>query len=160
MIASVEGTVGRHAEAEATYREHGSRLWRSLVLSFGDAELASDAVAEAFAQLLARGSAVRDPAAWVWRSAFKIAAGQIKERAMFGPMASEGPAELPVDLVDVLRALGVLTPEQRCAVVLADYVGYRHAEIARIVGSTPSAIAVRVHRGRKRLRELLEVHDD
>jgi DNA-directed RNA polymerase specialized sigma24 family protein len=34
---------------EVTYREHGARLWRSVLLYSGDPEVASDAVAEAFA---------------------------------------------------------------------------------------------------------------
>jgi RNA polymerase sigma-70 factor (ECF subfamily) len=144
---------------EGVYRAQRDRLWRSLVLSFGDREVASDSMAEAFAQLIARGDGVRDPEAWVWRSAFRIAAGQ---------MARRTPGQLPVDVVDdnlvevveVLDALARLSPEQRTAVVLADYAGYRHAEIARLVGSSPGAVAVRVHRGRRRLRVLLEVRDD
>jgi DNA-directed RNA polymerase specialized sigma24 family protein len=45
-------------------------------------------------------------------------------------------------------------------VVLADYAGYPHAEIARLLGSTTSAVGVHVHRGRRTLRALLEVSDD
>ena len=36
--------------------------------------MADEAVAETFAQLLRRGEAVEDPAAWAWRTAFRIAA--------------------------------------------------------------------------------------
>ena len=53
--------------------EHG-RLWRSLLAYAGDPEVASEAAAEAFAQAVRRGEALRDPAAWVWRAAFRIAA--------------------------------------------------------------------------------------
>jgi DNA-directed RNA polymerase specialized sigma24 family protein len=65
----------------------------------------------------------------------------------------------PEPLVDVLRALAELTMHQRTAVVLADYAGYPHAEIAKILGSTTAAVAVHVYRGRRRLRSLLEVND-
>ncbi|MEA2579143.1 MAG: aromatic-L-amino-acid/L-tryptophan decarboxylase [Actinomycetota bacterium] len=44
----------------------------------GDPEVASEAQAEAFAQLLRRGAEVRDPERWVWKAAFKIAAGELK----------------------------------------------------------------------------------
>ena len=45
-------------------RDH-ARLWRSVLAWSGSAEVASDAVAEALAQLLRRGDDVRDPAAWI-----------------------------------------------------------------------------------------------
>ena len=58
---------------EAVYRRDSDRLWRSLFAFAGDADIASDAVAEAYAQLLRRGDAVSDPAAWASRAAFRIA---------------------------------------------------------------------------------------
>ena len=48
---------------EAAYRQEGPRLWRALVVFTADRELASDALAEAFAQGLAGGDRVCDPAA-------------------------------------------------------------------------------------------------
>src|SRR6266516_7984485 len=65
---------------EAVYRTDAERLWRAIYAFAGDAEIASDAVAEAFAQVLHRGAAVRDPAAWTWRTAFRISAGAQKAR--------------------------------------------------------------------------------
>jgi RNA polymerase sigma-70 factor (ECF subfamily) len=68
---------------ERLYREDGARLWRALVAFSGDREVASDAVAEAFAQALGRGEELRDPQRWVWRAAFRIAAGELKDRRRF-----------------------------------------------------------------------------
>ena len=62
---------------EHVFRDQHARLWRSLVMWSGDPDVASDAVAEAFAQVLSRGEEVRDPSAWVWRAAFKIAGGEL-----------------------------------------------------------------------------------
>ena len=67
--------VGDQDRVEAVYRSVHPRLWRSLLAYTGDAELASDAEAEAFAQVLRRGDAVDDVEAWVWRSAYRIAVG-------------------------------------------------------------------------------------
>jgi hypothetical protein len=47
----------------------------SLLAFTGDPALARAAAAEALAQVLRRGEAVQDVAAWVWRSAFRIAIG-------------------------------------------------------------------------------------
>ena len=60
---------------EAVYRAVHPRLWRALLAFTRNAELASDAEAEAFAQVLRRGDAVDDIEAWVWSSAFRIASG-------------------------------------------------------------------------------------
>jgi RNA polymerase sigma-70 factor (ECF subfamily) len=119
--------------------------------------MASDAVSEAFAQVLARGDDVRDPAKWVWTAAFRIAAGELKSRAR-RPEARPEP-EGPPDVVDLVRALGRLSPKQRAAILLHHYAGYPVGDVARMIGSTAGAIRVHLSVGRKRLRELLEVRD-
>jgi RNA polymerase sigma-70 factor (ECF subfamily) len=163
MAEMQDGRVHQELDStaiERVFREEHTRLWRSLVLWSGDPEVASDAVAEAFAQVLARGDEVRDPAAWVWRAAFKIAAGELAARRSSGIPFDDRGVAAPEGLVDVIRALAALSPKQRASVVLADYAGYPHAEIARLLGSTTSAVGVHVHRGRRTLRALLEVSDD
>src|SRR5689334_13807853 len=75
---SAVATTKLQEGVEAVYRADGERLWRAVFAFSGDSEIASDAVAEAFAQVLHRGSAIRDPA--TWRSAFRIAAGALKSR--------------------------------------------------------------------------------
>src|SRR5947208_16332565 len=77
------------AEVERVYREKGDRMWRALLAFAGDPEVASDAVAEAFAQALRRGGEIRDPERWVWRAAFRIAAGALKERRREVPGVEE-----------------------------------------------------------------------
>jgi RNA polymerase sigma-70 factor (ECF subfamily) len=145
---------------ENVYREHGARLWRSLFLSCGSREVADDAVAEAFAQALRRGGALRDPTAWIWRTAFRIAAGELKERGRMTTFPTEPVIGMPEPFVDLWRALASLPLKQRASVVLADYAGWSHREIAKALGSSVSAVGVHVHRARKRLRDLLEDEDD
>ncbi len=144
---------------ERVYREQGARIWRAVLLSSGSREVADDAVAEAFAQALRRGRALRDPAAWVWRVAFRVAAGELKERGRVDAFTDEPPAGLPDRFLDLWRAIAVLPPKQRASVVLADYAGWSHREIAKALGSSVSAVGVHVHRARKRLRDLLEDED-
>lgn len=157
MEAEIE--TDHRAALEGVYLEHGDRLWRALVLATGSSDIAAEAVAETFAQLIARGPAVKDPAAWIWRSAFRIASGEMQRRRLLDPLPDELPFDAPEPLIDLSRALRTLTPHQRTAVVLADYAGWGHADIARLLGSTPAAVAVHVHRARRRLRALLEVDD-
>ena len=143
-------------EVERLYREQGDRMWRAVLAFAGDGEIASDAVAEAFAQALRRGDAIRDPARWVWRSAFRIAAGMLKERRSIEPEQDVGVSyemDLPArELVDALRRL---SPRQRASVVLHHAAGYPVREVAAILGSTPAAVKVHLKRGRDRLRKTL-----
>jgi RNA polymerase sigma-70 factor (ECF subfamily) len=165
---AVEADVDREAPSrdedptdrlEHAYRAHGARLWRAVLLATGSREVADDAVAEAFAQALRRGTAVRDPAAWLWRAAFRIAGGEMKVRGSMASFVDEPVRELPEPFLDLWRALAQLPERQRTSVVLADYAGWSHREIAHAIGSTVSAVGVHVHRARRRLRELLEEPD-
>ena len=45
-----------HESVEAVYRADAERLWRAIYAFAGDADIASDAVAEAYAQVLNRGA--------------------------------------------------------------------------------------------------------
>ena len=74
-MTTIVARIAAAGEVEAVYRTDGDRLWRALYAFAGDEDVASDAVAEAFAQALRRGSAIRDVRSWVWRSAFQAGQG-------------------------------------------------------------------------------------
>jgi len=144
---------------ERLYRTEGARLWRAVMGYSGDREVANDAVAEAFAQVLARGEAVHEPLPWLWRSAFRIAAGELKARGRIGPAVAEATYEMPDPVADVVRALARLSPNQRAAVILHDYAGLPTAEVAGIMGIASATVRVHVSHARRRLRKQLEVRD-
>ena len=148
------------SRVERVFRDDSARLWRALFLSFGNREIASDAVAEAFAQALRRGAEIRDVAAWVWRVAFRMASREAAAARRMTMLPDLVPYEMPESLVDLVDALARLTPHQRTAIVLAEYGGYSHREIAQLIGSSTAAVAVHAHRARKRLRALLEDEGD
>jgi RNA polymerase sigma-70 factor, ECF subfamily len=152
--------AGLERNLESVFRREAPRLWRSLLLATGNREVAEDAVAEAFAQALRRGEELRDPTAWIWRAAFRLARGEMQRQRMLTEPFDQIGLDMPESLVDVLRALARLTPHQRTAVVLADYGGYPHRDIARVLDSSVAAVGVHLHRGRRRLRELLEDDQD
>jgi RNA polymerase sigma-70 factor (ECF subfamily) len=159
-VDHVPAGVSRTDRIERLYRERGDRIWRGLLAFSGDPEVASDAVAEAFAQVLRRGDEVRDPERWVWRAAFRIAAGELKERRKNEVLRVAGSYEMEEPARDLVVALGALSERQRVSVVLHDAAGYPSKEVARIIGSTEVAVRVHLMRGRRRLRELLKEDDD
>src|SRR5690242_9398258 len=166
------------ASVEALYRADGARLWRAVYAFAGDEEIASDAVAEAYAQVLARGDAVRDAAAWTWRAAFRISAGALEARrshdrriqaidqaidaeagrggAGRGGAAAGAPTYLDRHGdPDLVAALAQLPPNQRAAVVLFYYADLPIRAIADRLGTNALAVRANLSRGRRRLRELL-----
>jgi RNA polymerase sigma-70 factor, ECF subfamily len=155
----VETSPDREQEVERLYRTEGARIWRALVAYSGDREVANDAMAEAFAQVLARGEAVREPLPWLWRSSFRIAAGELNARRRTTPLAQEGTYEMPEPIADVVRALARISPKQRAALILHDYADLPTSEIARIMGIARTTVRVHVSQARRRLRTLLEVGD-
>ena len=142
--------------AEQAFSDTGPRLWRAIAAYAGDREIASDAVAEAFAQVLARGAGVVDVRAWVWAAAFRIAAGALATRSVLTEPPERSSPELSVETVHLLSALRELSPAQRGAIVLYYYGDLPTAHIGRILGMSAGAVRVHLFRGRRRLRELLE----
>ena len=145
------------------WETHKDRLWRAVLAWSGNPEVASDAVAEAFAQAARRGDAIDDVGRWVWRAAFRIAGGLLAERRDFSSSTapeSRDADTVPDDVAALLDALDRIQPDDRRVVVLAHVGGWAAAEIAALTGSTPGAVRVRLHRARRRLRRELEACDE
>lgn len=151
-VPTSASTVGR---VEGVYRTESGRMWRALLAFSCDPEVASDAVAEAFAQALRRDGDIRDVERWVWKAAFRIAAGELKRRRRMSPEVDQAVGDaLPT--FELRDALMRVSPKQRAALFLFYFCGYRPREIARMIGSTQSAVRVHLFRGRKRLAALLD----
>jgi RNA polymerase sigma-70 factor, ECF subfamily len=151
--------ANRGSELERLYREHGARLWHALLGFCGDPDVATDALAEAFAQALRRGEAIREPLPWIWRAAFRIARGELKDRRLSGVVEREESCEMEEPAVELIGALRNLSARQRAAVVLFHLADYPVKEIASLLGTSSSAVRVHLTRGRRRLRAMLEESD-
>jgi RNA polymerase sigma-70 factor, ECF subfamily len=69
--------------------------------------------------------------------------------------STEAAAGARLDLVALEQALEALPEHYRSAVVLRDVYGMSIEEISERVGISESAAKVRVHRGRKRVKEMM-----
>jgi RNA polymerase sigma-70 factor (ECF subfamily) len=150
-----------HDVVRAVYEDVHKRLWRAVLAYSGSRHVADEAVAEAFAQLLRRGSAVSNPEGWVWRSAFRIAAGELAARSDLGSV-EDLPEVAAVDVesaMDLLRALSALSSQQRACVVLCDLQDLTVARTADLLGTSSPTVRVQRMRARRRLRVLLEADD-
>jgi RNA polymerase sigma-70 factor, ECF subfamily len=144
-------------DVERVYRMEAPKMWRAIVGYAGDRQVADDAVAEAFARAIRDQESIEDVRAWTWRVAFRLAADELRARER--PGATDAPAaiETSSDSADLLAALRRIPEHQRLAVVLHDYADRPTAEVASILGCSTATVHVHLSRGRKRLRELLEI---
>jgi len=164
-VTEVAAPAGAGAGADRVreaYQSQHVRLWRALAAWSGSSDVADEAVAETFAQLLRRGAAVGDPVAWAWRTGFRIAAGELQRRRRdvrneLGEVPL--PAATPDGVLDLLRALHHLTDQQRACVVLCDLLGYSADEAGRLLRTSAATVRVQRMRARRRLRAQLEVDD-
>ncbi|HEX3300184.1 MAG TPA: RNA polymerase sigma factor [Actinomycetota bacterium] len=147
---------------DAIWRQSGATLWRAVyAYSGGRRDVADDAVAEAFARVMARGAGVRDPLAYLYRVAFRVASAELARR---GKEVAEVPEIAVVDptqngLPDLLRALKELSPAQRAAVYLHYHADMPVRQVADLMGTSSAAVKVHLMRGRRRLAALLGQDD-
>ena len=111
---------------------------------------------------MAHDADVRDPLAYLYRIAFRVAAADLVRRKQEGTDMPEIAIADPSanGLPDLLHALRELTPAQRAAVYLHYRVDLPVREVARVTGMSSAAVKVHLMRGRRRLRELLGEEDD
>jgi RNA polymerase sigma-70 factor (ECF subfamily) len=141
-------------DLDAVFRAEGDGVYRTLyAFTRGRADVAEDATAEAFARAVAKGDTLRDPVAWIYRVAFRVAIDEMRRDRRRGAPVESWTA--PPELLGVVDALGKLSPNQRAAVVLRHVMDLDVPEVARRMGIAAPTVRVHLHRGRTRLRELL-----
>ena len=141
-----------------TYSDLILRLAYTYLKSTHDAE---DICQNIFLKLLTGGQTFDSPAhekAWIIRATANACKDSLRaahRRNVGLEAAATTPAPAAPDS-DVLDAVMALPRKYREAVYLHYYEGYSAQEIARMLGKTPSAVASLLHRGRLRLKTLLE----
>jgi RNA polymerase sigma-70 factor (ECF subfamily) len=155
MIAVMEEDATAPGDLETLFRDEADGVYRTLLaFTGGRAAVAEEATAEAFARALAQGPALRDPLAWIYRVAFRVAVDEIRRTAKQGRGEPSGEMS-PPELDGLVEALRRLSPNQRAAVVLRFVMDLDTDEVAHRMGIAAPTVRVHLHRGRKRLRELL-----
>jgi RNA polymerase sigma-70 factor (ECF subfamily) len=151
--------VGGEHDFELLFRRDGPGVWRTIyAFTGGRRDVAEEAVAEAFARAIAHSGGIRDPLPWIYRTALRLAAEELRRERRHAPQ--EDAAIAPPEIDTLMRALRRLSPSQRAAIVLRFEEGYSIEEVARRMGMAAPTVRVHIHRGRKRLREILGSEDD
>lgn len=150
---------------EALFREISPGLWRALfVYAGGRRDIADDSLSEAFARALRYGDGINTPKSWLYRTAFRLAADELRRSGEQDAAALvDREWQMSTDPVELVLALRELTPMQRTAVFLHYQVDLPVSVVAHLMGISAGAAKLHLFRGRRKLRDLLgaeEVVDD
>ena len=152
---------------ERLYRTHVARV-HSLVRRMLDADEADDLTQDIFVRAWEKLSTFRGESAfgtWLHRLAVNVVLARRKtlgvERGRFhgGEDPLDGVAgrrETPEVSMDFEQALARLPDGAREVFVLHDVAGYRHEEIARMLGVVPGTSKSQLHHARMALRRYLD----
>jgi RNA polymerase sigma factor (sigma-70 family) len=159
VVATAEGpTSDAESRFERFVAGDGERLRRALVARFGvDAgtEAFSDAMAYAW-EHRADLEAMANPSGYLYRVGLSSVRPYLRWRRRTVLLDVESRADAPDHDVDLVGAFARLTPNQRVAVVMIHGHGSTYAEVAEVLGVSVAAVTNHVHRGLRRLREIVE----
>jgi RNA polymerase sigma-70 factor (ECF subfamily) len=152
---------------ERLYRTHSARI-HSLVRRMLDADEADDLTQDVFVRAWQKLGTFRGESAfgtWLHRLAVNVVLARRKtlgvERGRFqagdDPLEGvSGRRETPEISMDFEEALAKLPDGARQVFVLHDVEGYRHEEIARMLGVVPGTSKSQLHHARMALRRYLD----
>ena len=138
--------MGDDLDFEAWYLAHHARMVAALVLTTGNADLARDAVDEAFARALDRWervSQMESPAGWTYRVALNAARRGERRRSLERRLLTrQFPEAVVPEPAGELWAIVADLPRQQRAVVVLRYVAdLTQVEIAQVLGISRSTVA-------------------
>jgi RNA polymerase sigma-70 factor, ECF subfamily len=134
--------VGDRHEAEDVAQDAYLRMYRALPRFRGDSSLET----------------------WLYRITANAAVSHLRRRGRFGDLLDDPDVAVdvpdqagpdPVDRDEIQRALLALPVAQRTVLVMRDAYGFSIREIADELGLTDGAVKVRIHRARRRLKDLV-----
>lgn len=147
---------------------HERRVYAICLRYFRDARDAEDATQETFLTVLRRAATYEGSAAfstWLYRVAMNACHDLARRRAR-RPRSAAGDVEALADVPDTTdhlaarelgleleRALALLDPATRAAVVLHDVQGLPYADVGARLGLPVGTVKSRIHRGHARLAE-------
>ncbi len=155
------------AEFEKLFREHSQMLYRTAYSLLDNAADAEDVVQTIFLRLL-RGmppEPQKNLKGYLYRAAVNLSLDTIRSRKRHELGGDARRAAVPVKDDDstsvedqhrrLADALAELSPEAVQILVLKYVHNYKDADIARILGTSRGAIAMRLLRSRSRLKKLM-----
>jgi RNA polymerase sigma-70 factor (ECF subfamily) len=137
---------------------YGDSLYRLCLVMLGNNSDAEDAVQETFMQLIRYEPEFRGnehEKAWLITVAANKCRDMLRKRKWFTPLDEDILENIPGNTEDnrLIGLLTELTPKFREVLTLHYIEGYKVNEIAEMINKSPSAVKMRLAKGRKLLEE-------
>ena len=164
---------------EILYRRHSRRVFGVCLRMAGNQSEAEDLTQETFLTIFRKIQSFRGESAfstWVHRVAVNTVLMRLRKKSVASDSLDESnehgeeefntPMQLgerdlqlsgTIDRINLERAINQLAPGCRAMFMLHDVEGYRHNEIAEIVGCSVGNSKSQLHKARLRLREILRM---
>ncbi len=176
-MAESEFRDERPADVERVFVEHYEAVHRFVLRLVRDSTEAKDLTQETFVRAYESLPGFRGEASlrtWLTRIAQNVVLDRFRQIArrrddslddedvqaiarVAGPDQEQAAGQRQSNAC-VQRCVDALADDYRQAVVLHDMVGMTNAEIAKMLGVSLATVKIRVHRGRRRLRDLAGRH--
>jgi len=146
-------------DIEAILNRHGDMLYRLCVLMLKNESDAEDAVQETMIRYYQKAPTFENAEhekAWLIRVATNQCRDLLRFRVRHPQMDEEYLSGISCDSSDtgILEALGELPEKYRLVMTLYYIEDFRMEDIAKIIGRTPSAVKMRLQKGRKLLEKI------
>ena len=172
---------GHDAALSDLMMRNGERLFHYLIRQLGNETEAADLAQEAFVRVYqnrAKFDSRQKFSTWLYAIATNLSRDRLRWRARHPQVSLEeedvqsgstllqhlADAQLTPDqklesnerAATVRKAIAALPEELRTPIILAEYEGRSHVEIATILNCSPKAVEMRIYRARNQLRVDLE----
>src|SRR5262245_36001674 len=154
-------------ELEQLFHQHSHMLYRTAYGMLGNRSDAEDVLQTVFLRLLRRdlpSDLIANPAGYLYRAAVNASLSIIRSRKRFTPVTADvfdvavddGRSHAVEDTHRrLMEAIAALNPTDAQVVLMRYLHGRSEAEIAKLLGVSRGAVAMRLFRSRLRLRKLI-----
>ena len=141
---------------DALYRAEYTGMVRLAFTLVGSNAEAEDLVQDSFVEVARRLQEIRKPGAYLRSAVVSRCRSVLRRRRVMALHPPEPPAGLASAAGELWDVLGELPEDQRIAVVLKYYGGYRASEIARMLDVPGATVRSHLRRGLTALRKELD----
>ena len=156
-VGTTTEPVAEHAGVlERLYRAEYTGMVRLAYTLVGSNAEAEDLVQDSFVEVSRRLHEIRKPGAYLRSAVVSRCRSALRRRRVMAMHPPEPPASLASDAGELWDVLATLPEDQRIAVVLRYYGGYKASEIAKIVEMPGATVRSHLRRGLTTLRKELD----
>lgn len=164
-------------EESALFSTYHDRIYRYLLSLVHDPSEAEDLTQDTFIRAYSHRDSLRDPNAvrgWLYRIATRVRLDRLRQPAPQVSLGGEdgarsmdsAPSQSPSALeitereetgACVNRCLDFLSDSYRAVILLHDAHSLTAPDIAELLGESVGAVKIRLHRARRKLREIMQI---